>query len=139
MTLHWVSDPLKSLERLTRLLAPDGVLLCAALGSDSFSEWRAALAAEDLPIGLVEIPPLPGIVAEDRLTPDGDALSFLRRIKAVGGLTPREGYVPLSPGALRRAIRLADVKFGGCITWHIVYGRLNAPEASRSRPSTIPA
>jgi len=44
----------------------------------------------------------------------------------VGGLTPREGYASLAAGALRRAIRAADLKFGGGITWHIVYGRLGA-------------
>jgi hypothetical protein len=42
----------------------------------------------------------------------------------VGGLTPREGYASLAAGALRRAIHAADAKFGGRITWHIVYGRL---------------
>jgi len=47
-------------------------------------------------------------------------------MKAVGGLTPREGYASLAAGALRRAIRAADVKFGGRITWHIIYGRLGA-------------
>ncbi len=57
-------------------------------------------------------------------------------MKAVGGLTPREGYAPLSPGALRRAIRAADATHGGRITWHIVYGRLTA---SVSSPSISPA
>jgi len=60
-------------------------------------------------------------------------------MKAVGGLTPREGYTPLSPGALRRALRATNLRFGGRVTWHIVYGVLRSPEASRSSPSTIPA
>lgn len=139
MTLHWLPDPAASLERLLRFLAPDGVLLYATLGPDSFVEWRAALAEEALPSGLVGLPQLPGVVEEERLVPDIDTLSFLRRIKAVGGLTPTEGYAPLSPGALRRAMRAADETFAGRITWHIVYGALRAPEASLSRPSTIPA
>ena len=139
MTLHWLADPIASLERLRRFLAPEGVLLYATLGPGSFAEWREALASEGLPSGLGEIPPLPGVVEEERLTPDTDALSFLRRMKGVGGLTPREGYVPLSPAALRRALRAADARFGGRITWHIVYGRLEASEASASRPSTMPA
>jgi malonyl-CoA O-methyltransferase len=63
----------------------------------------------------------------------------LRRMKGVGGLTPREGYAPLSPAALRRAVRTADARFGGRVTWHIVYGRLEASEARASRPSTTPA
>jgi malonyl-CoA O-methyltransferase len=139
MTLHWLADPAASLERLRRLLAPSGVLMYATLGPDSFAEWRGALAHEGLPSGLAEIKPLPGLVAEERLAPDADALGFLRRMEAVGGLTPREGYTPLSPGALRRAIRATDAAHGGRITWHIVYGLLNAPDASASKHSTMPA
>jgi malonyl-CoA O-methyltransferase len=89
-----------------------------------------------LPVGLLEIPELPGIVDEERIVADTDTLGFLRRMKAVGGLTPREGYAALSPGRLRRAIRAADMMHGGRITWHIVYGRL---AASQSSPSISPA
>jgi malonyl-CoA O-methyltransferase len=97
------------------------------------------LADEALPSGLADISPLPGVVEEERLVPDGDTLSFLRRMKTVGGLTPREGYAPLSPGALRRAIHATDARFGGRITWHIVYGALNSPAASRSSPAMVPS
>jgi len=126
MTLHWLSDPAASLARLRSLLAPNGALLYATLGPDSFAEWRAVLDAEGLPTGIVGLPPLPGLVEEEHLTPDNDSLSYLRRMKAVGGLTPRDGYVPLSPGALRRALRATNLRFGGRVTWHIVYGRLGA-------------
>ncbi|HSD93270.1 MAG TPA: methyltransferase domain-containing protein [Methyloceanibacter sp.] len=138
MTLHWLPDPVASLERLSRFLAPGGTLLYATLGPESFAEWRSTLAAEGLPSGLVGLRALPGVVGEEKLMPDADALSFLRRIKAIGGLTPQAGYAPLSPGSLRRAIRAAGAG-GQRITWHIVYGALKAPEASRSSPSTIPA
>jgi malonyl-CoA O-methyltransferase len=97
------------------------------------------LAELSLPSGLAAIQPLPGVFGEERVVPDESALAFLRRMKAVGGLTPHEGYAPLSPGALRRAIRAADARFGGRITWHLVYGRLNSPAASASSPSTKPA
>jgi malonyl-CoA O-methyltransferase len=124
MTLHWLDDPAASVQRLRQFLAPHGVILYATLGTDSFAEWRAVLASEGLPSGLADIAVLPGIVEDERLVPDKDTLSFLRRMKAVGGLTPKEGYAPLSGGALRRAIHATDAKFGGRITWHIVYGRL---------------
>ncbi len=124
MTLHWLPDPAATLARLRRLLAPEGVLLYATLGPDSFAEWRAVLDAEGLPSGIVGLPALPGVVEEERLTPDNDSHSFLRRMKVVGGLTPRDGYTPLTPGALRRALRATDLRFGGRVTWHIVYGRL---------------
>ena len=139
MTLHWLSDPVTSLKRLEKLLAPGGVLLYATLGPESFAEWRSVLAELGLPSGLAEIHQLPGAIEDERVYPDESALAFLQRMKSVGGLTPQEGYAPLSPGALRRAIHAADAKFGGRITWNIVYGRLNAPDASASSPSTKPA
>ncbi len=139
MTLHWLADPVASLERLRGLLAPGGLLLYATLGPESFAEWRAGLASCGLENGLAEIQPLPGVADEEKFTPDTGTLSFLRRMKAVGGLTPRQGYHRLSPGALRRAIRATDSQFGGRVTWHIVYGAVSAPEASLSSPSVTPS
>jgi malonyl-CoA O-methyltransferase len=126
MALHWLSDPVASLDALRSLLAPHGLLLFAALGPESFTEWRNVLEAKSLPNGVITTPPLPGIVAEERTIVDGSTLAFLRRMKRVGGTTPREGYAKLSPGQLRRAIRECDAQTGGRITWHIVYGRLGA-------------
>jgi malonyl-CoA O-methyltransferase len=126
MTLHWLSDPAASLDALRSLLAPHGILLFAALGPESFTEWRNVLEAEGLPNGVITTPPLSGIVAEERSVVDASTLAFLRRMKRVGGTTPREGYTKLSAGQLRRAIRECDAKTGGRITWHIVYGRLGA-------------
>jgi malonyl-CoA O-methyltransferase len=136
MTLHWLADPEAALATLRKRLAPKGMLVFATLGHESFPEWRGALREQGLPSGLLDIPELPGIVDEERLIVDADTLGFLRRMKAVGGLTPREGYAPLPAGALRRAIRAADERNTGRITWHIVYGRL---AASQSSPSISPA
>jgi malonyl-CoA O-methyltransferase len=136
MTLHWLADPQAALATLRKSLAPKGMLLFATLGRESFPEWRGALREQGLPNGLLDIPELAGIVDEERLIVDADTLGFLRRMKAIGGLTPREGYAPLPAGALRRAIRAADERNGGRVTWHIVYGRL---VASQSRPSISPA
>ena len=135
MTLHWLADPAAALTTLRRQLTPGGVLIYATISGKSFPEWREVLAAQGLPVGLLEIPELPGVIDEERIVADHDTLGFLRRMKAVGGLTPREGYTALPPGRLRRAIRAADRQHGH-ITWHIVYGRL---AASQSRPSSSPA
>jgi malonyl-CoA O-methyltransferase len=129
MALHWLSDPAASLDTLRSLLAPHGALLFAALGPESFTEWRNVLEAEGLPDGVIASPPLPGIFAEERTIVDSSTLDFLRRMKRVGGITPREGYTKMSPGRLRHAVRECDAKTGGRITWHIVYGRLGASSA----------
>jgi malonyl-CoA O-methyltransferase len=123
MTLHWLHEPLAALARLRQALSPGGALVYATISGESFPEWRDALAREKLPSGLIDIPDLPGIVEEESLRLEADTLSFLRRMQAVGGLMPKEGYRPLPAGALRRAIRTADADEGG-VTWHIVYGRL---------------
>jgi len=135
MTLHWLANPAGALVKLRKLLAPFGVLIYATISANSFPEWREVLGHQGLPIGLLELPELPGVVHEERRNIDADALGFLRRMKAIGSMTPREGYAPLSAGVLRRVIRATNKRHGGRITWHIVYGRL---AASQSSPSVSP-
>jgi malonyl-CoA O-methyltransferase len=135
MTLHWLSDPIATLGRLQALLRPGGTLIYASVGPESFGEWRDVIRAQGLPSGLPDLPALPGVIGEERIVADRTTLAFLRRMKSIGGLTPREGYRPVTAGVLRRAMRTADARHGGRVTWHIVYGRL---DASQSSPSINP-
>ena len=129
MALQWMSDPVDALARLRRLLRPGGSLVYATLGPEGFTEWRAALAAEGLADGTVQVPALPGVVHEERMTiAFGSAVSFLNRMKAIGAAEPRAGYRPLTPGALRTALRRLDREHGARVTWHLVYGRLEAAD-----------
>jgi malonyl-CoA O-methyltransferase len=136
MTLHWLADPIAALRQLIPLLRPGGSLIYASVGPESFGEWRDVLHAQGLPSGLPDLPALPGVIEEERLVVDPTTFAFLRRMKSIGGLTPREGYRPVPPGILRRAMRAADARHGGRVTWHIVYGRV---DASQSSPSVSPA
>ena len=70
MTLHWLADPEAALDALRKRLAPNGVLVFATIGGESFPEWRDALVAQGLPIGILDIPELPGIVDEERIVAD---------------------------------------------------------------------
>jgi malonyl-CoA O-methyltransferase len=125
MTLQWFADPLAGLARLKALLAPGGALWFATLGPENFPEWRAVLAAEGLPDGTVAMPPLPGIVHEERVVISYDSgRAFLAGMRSVGATQPRPGYRPLPPGALRRALRRLEHEHDGRVTWHLVYGRL---------------
>ena len=93
MTLHWLADPAAALATLRKLLAPGGVLIYATHQRPRASLSGARCSKNKLfPSGLLDIPELPGIVDEERIVADTDTLGFLRRMKAVGGLTPREGY-----------------------------------------------
>ncbi|XSG82857.1 MAG: methyltransferase [Methyloligella sp. ZOD6] len=143
MSLHWLADPAAALACLRGLLNPGGTLLFSALGPECFAEWREAVAAEGLADGLVPIAALPGLLEEESAVMEESGLAFLRRLRAIGGLTPKEGYAPVSAGALRRVLRRLDEEHGGRVTWHIVYGRLSSMEsslaASRSSPSMMPS
>ncbi|MFD0987682.1 methyltransferase [Methyloligella solikamskensis] len=143
MSLHWLADPAAALTRLRERLNPGGALLYSALGSECFAEWRAALASEGVRNGIVAIAPLPGCQDEETLVMEESGLAFLQRLRAIGGLTPRDGYAPLSAGALRRVLRRLGKDHGGKVSWHIVYGRLSSIEssaaASRSSPSMMPS
>ncbi len=45
MALHWLEEPLEALRELSRVLAPDGLLMLSTLGPDSLRELRAAAGA----------------------------------------------------------------------------------------------
>ena len=136
MTLHWLADPAAALATLRRQLAPGGVLIYATISGKSFPEWREVLAAQGLPVGLLEIPELPGVIDEERIVADHRHARLPapheggRRSDAARGLR-RFAARQASPRHPRR--RQAA---GGRITWHIVYGRL---AASQSSPSISPA
>ena len=98
MTLHWLADPVASARR-----ACAGCSRPAASCSTPRSRPRASpngarcWRAKGLPSGLAEIPGFPASSRRSASSPDRRHALFLRRMKAVGGLTPREGYAPLSP------------------------------------------
>lgn len=127
MTLQWFSDPAAGLARLKGALKPGGHLLFATLGPDCFPEWRSALAATGVAEGTVRMPRLDGVIHEEHLTFRYDTgHAFLQRLKSIGAALPRPGYQPLSPGALRAALRRLEQDSGGRVTWHVVYGHLRA-------------
>jgi malonyl-CoA O-methyltransferase len=127
MTLQWFSKPLEGLRRLTGMLNPNGTLLYATVGKDSFSEWRKALDVCDLRHGLIRMPGLPHVCREEIHVVDyGSGLGFLKTLKAIGASTPRPAYEPLPAGKLRAALRWLEAKYGAQVTWRIIYGMISA-------------
>jgi malonyl-CoA O-methyltransferase len=110
LALQWVADLPACIDRLRRLLAPRGRLAFTTLGAGSFAEWRAAYGALT--------PGTPDYPAPDALRDLGlavemqtiirdypDARAFLQSLKAIGAVTPRRGYRPLSGPGLRGVMR----------------------------------
>lgn len=125
MAFQWFTSPQGSLGGLQKHLKPGGGLYYATLGQESFAEWRTVTQEMGFFSGLLPLPAWPGIISEEKIKINyGDALGFLKALKAIGAHQPAENYVPLHPAALRRVCRHFDEKYQGRIHWHIVYGCL---------------
>ena len=119
LAFQWFEDMETALAGLLRLLAPGGRMMFATLAEDSFREWRAAYPlARTYPS--VDHLRCFGAVEEERFTREyPDALAFLDHWRQIGADVPRAGQRPLSPGALRRALRPFDT--GIAVTYHVAY------------------
>ncbi len=127
MTPQWFTQPANSLARLRGLLKPRGVLLYSTIGPDLFPQWRSVLRELGLPCGLVEPGDLPGVIDEEiHQMRFESGVQFLQNLKVTGASMPRPGYLALSAGELRSAIRLFETKKQARADWHILYGRLYA-------------
>ncbi len=129
LALQWFTDLPESIGRLTRLLAPEGRMMFATLGRDSFKEWRHAHAAIGLPCGLHDYPgagdfPLPSSVTarieEEIITAHyASGQAFARALKMLGAATPRFGHHPLPAGSFRKLLAMVNGAFS--VSYHILY------------------
>lgn len=137
LALQWFANLPGALARLSRLLAPGGLLCFATLGAGSFAEWRAAHAALGLQCGLHNYPdaatfvwPLGvnGTIEEEALTEHhASGQAFAKALKTLGAGEPSPGHRPLPPGAFRKL--LSALQGGFSVTYHVLYG-----EALHARP-----
>ena len=129
MSLQWFDDPIESIKRQRQSLASDGRVAYATLGQDNFPEWRETLDRIGEPVGLIQMPVLPGVVFQECIQINyGSAEKFLATLRATGAHQPRPGYRPLSPSALKNACTEFNRSYAGRITWRVVYGLLGREE-----------
>jgi len=135
LAFQWFEDLPGALARLHGLLRPRGSLYFATMGAESFASWRAAHAEEGMEPGLPTYPSLAQLQA--MLAPFDDAFAcdehypldvrggraLVRHFRAIGAHTPRPGYQPLSPAAMRRVISRFDAA-GGETSYHVLFGRI---------------
>lgn len=127
LTVQWFDNPLTGLKKICQNLKIDGLLYFSALGKNSFNQWIETLNSLNLPAGILDTPAYKGIFEEvEQIIQHKDALEFLRNLKVIGAQNPKSGYEPLSAANLRKACKTFDSKHNGQITWHLLYGCLNA-------------
>ncbi|MBI1300195.1 MAG: methyltransferase domain-containing protein [Alphaproteobacteria bacterium] len=129
MVVQWFADRDNSLQKLAKLLNPGGCILFTMPGSESFKEWRQNLVSLKLPIGLLDFGAPKGIYHEEYYTQNyASAMNFLKTMKSAGVSQARDGYKPLSPPDLKRSCAAFDATYKGNISWHILFGRIDAAE-----------
>lgn len=129
LAFQWFADLPRAAAALAERLEPGGLLAFSTMAADNFPEWTAALADEGLSSGTPAYPDRaalaalapPGFQADVAIADipqHGDARAFLCGLKAIGAGTPAEGYRPLPPAALRRAMARFDAgpRF---VTWRV--------------------
>jgi malonyl-CoA O-methyltransferase len=109
LALQWVRDLPTCVDRLRRLLAPNGRLAFTTLGAGSFAEWRAAYGK--LAPGTPDYPALDelrqiglDVTLQTFIREYSNARTFLHALKAIGAGMPQPGYRPLSGAELRHVM-----------------------------------
>lgn len=127
MSVQWFFDLDSSLERLKKLLKPEGEILYSMPGPETFYEWRSTLDTLNLRSGTLDFDVRPDVFEEDKFSISyEDALDFLYHVKRIGAHTPRAGYMPMAYKDFKKACTFFDEKYDGHVTWHILYGQIEA-------------
>lgn len=133
LAFQWFTDLRGAIERLSRLLTPNGRLLFATLGSETFIEWRRAHAALNLPCGTQTYPSPetfpwptapPHTLNSELIThPYANGAAFARSLKTLGAREPAPTHRPLPPGTFRRLLTTLNGNFP--VTYHVLYGEVS--------------
>lgn len=127
LSIQWFENPVTGLRKLCGNLTDGGALYFSTIGNKSFWQWQQILEELNLPSGILKSPSYDGIFTEEEeIITYKNAIDFLQNFKKIGAQQPREKYKPLSTKNLKKACSTFDTAHNGCITWHILYGCLDA-------------
>tara|TARA_R110002124_G_scaffold80533_10_gene213175 strand:+ start:16801 stop:17616 length:816 start_codon:yes stop_codon:yes gene_type:complete len=134
-TPQWFSDTAIGLEKLSKQLKPNGLLLCTFPGNHTFSEWYTNCLELGLPFTANPLPDVEEVVIKLSMNPvqvdyyENDlyqefekSLDFFRHLKEIGVSISVTGK-HLSPKQLKLLTNFWDKKESGSIKvkWHVVY------------------
>lgn len=125
MTVQWFEDPVMGIDRLKEFLNPNGSLLFSTLGNKSFHQWREILKEMNLSDGILKTPDYKHIIHEEiEQAIYQKGIDFIKSLKDIGA--NKSDAPPLSPAQLKQACAMLESKHYGGMTWHILYGHLQA-------------
>jgi malonyl-CoA O-methyltransferase len=132
---QWFKDTALGLEKLSQMLKPGGLLLCAFPGNHSFEQWYKYCLALGLPYTANALPDVEEVVIKLSMGPvqvdyyENDifqnfdhSLDFFRHLKAIGASTNTSGK-KLSAKQLKLLTNYWDEQQseGIKVKWHVVY------------------
>lgn len=141
LALHWFSDPKKALTRLAACLKPGGRLYISTLGNNTLHEWRTAHSLVEAPCGVLDFIsfgqlkdwlPLSGtrhVEEEWVTTTPGNALTFLRALKAMGARLAHPRHKPLPYKTFKKVREAYDKNPQS--SYQILYAIYQKPEKER--------
>ncbi len=134
-TAQWFKDTAMSLERLSGLLKPGGLLLCSFPGNHSFEEWHSNCLELGLPFTANPLPDVEEVIIKLSLNPlqidyyEDDlyqefehSIDFFKHLKEIGASVSETGK-QLNPKQLRLLTNFWDDKTSNNVKvkWHVVY------------------
>ncbi len=126
MAFQWFEDMDSTIINLSKSLNDGGSLFYSVPSKESFKEWKTTLESLNLPSGILDFTAPPSIYRQEEMQVNYiNAFDFLHSIKDIGAGAPRKNYTPLSPKQIKQACTKFDKDYGGNITWHILYGRID--------------
>lgn len=129
MTLHWFNNIQNGLGNIITKLKPNGKLVFAILGENSLIEWRAMCEKWNLPIPTPHFPSahylqdvFPNIQFKVATFQHryANIYEFLKSLKNIGAVAPRENYSCLPAGTLRRLLRQYPKEID--LSYEVIYG-----------------
>lgn len=131
MTMQWFKNLPAAIQNLQKFLATnESQILLSRPAQTSFPEWQETLTQHKMPAGLLAYQKIESEkeIEESRID-YGSTLEFFRKMKTIGAATAHEGYTPMSPAQIKKLCHACDEKYGGTMTWAILYERIFAPKS----------
>lgn len=134
LAFQWFEDFEDSLQKITRYLNPNGVVLCSTLAKESFVEWREVYNSFNYSCPLQSYPEKETLESywptslgggfweiENIIDSVQNGFEFIKGLRGIGAHISTTSHQSLSAGQLRKVIHQFDNQYG-YTTYQIAFG-----------------